>query len=463
MEGKKCDYPTCGLHDFLPFECEYCHGNYCLEHRSRFIHSCSIIEQKDDAQLKSETLNSMKPTVSELFHAVEHRFDNEFQDYNPNNHYSIKSSHLDVDSLTKNTKEKILKLENSIDTNNTLNSNKNKNIANKTKQILFKNRAIGKNEIPVEDRFYVEINFLSSGESKFMFFGKYHTISEIVEYLSNNYSLLSYHTPTRPNQLSLAIISSSIPPSPLITPDEIYEILLTCDRNQLFSKQYEEFSTLHLLPVPIELVVKAQSELQELQSSLVQEQSSSDQASSLSPNTPSLRIPSPELTLVHEYAIGNSIRYTPSNSSGDDNEIWFGSILAIHRDDVFPYYTIRILNPITGIIKEKQTDMSTLHPSSDPLATSSPSSAAADQLFPVKFSYQGKTYPNTSIPRQGTVLSLKIKIIEMENLIEKGLNIFNLKLIYKGKILKNNEMLLKGKELNILDNGTVMIMKEHTT
>lgn len=444
MEGTRCHYPNCKIHDFLPFQCEYCHGIYCLEHRSRFNHPCQ--ENFSDNQLKQTSIDSSKPTVSELFYAVEHRFDNETK-YNPNEHFPIKSSRIEEDELTINTINKMEKLENVAGSSN---STRNINIANKTKQMLFKNRAIGNDRIASEDRFYLEINFLCSGESKFMFFPKYSTVGEVLEYLSNCYTLLSYRTPSRPTDLSLTLFHSISPPSPLLTPDEVQTILLSCDRNQPISAHFEEFSTLYLLPVPITAVIEAQSKLQGRQSIVIQE----DPSPAFSMSTPPPSLPSLEPSASHDYVVGDSICYTPTNNLVE--EIWYGYIVAVHRDDILPYYTIRIMNLISGTTKEKQTNSSTLQPSH--LASNL---LPADESFSVKFSYQGKTYPNNFIPRNGNVLSLKIGILQSEGLSGKGLHIFNLKLIYKGKILKNNDMLLKGKELNIVDNGTIMIMKEN--
>jgi predicted nucleic acid binding AN1-type Zn finger protein len=44
--GKHCDHPTCHQKDFLPFECELCKHNYCLDHRDLADHNCSAIHQQ---------------------------------------------------------------------------------------------------------------------------------------------------------------------------------------------------------------------------------------------------------------------------------------------------------------------------------------------------------------------------------------------------------------------------------
>ncbi|RYH24765.1 hypothetical protein EON65_16320 [archaeon] len=45
--GRHCSLPTCGQKDFLPFQCDYCHGSFCLEHRQYGAHGCAGGDSKD--------------------------------------------------------------------------------------------------------------------------------------------------------------------------------------------------------------------------------------------------------------------------------------------------------------------------------------------------------------------------------------------------------------------------------
>lgn len=38
--GAHCELKNCNQKDFLPFECEFCHKKYCLEHRLPIKHNC---------------------------------------------------------------------------------------------------------------------------------------------------------------------------------------------------------------------------------------------------------------------------------------------------------------------------------------------------------------------------------------------------------------------------------------
>eukprot|EP01031_Cornospumella_fuschlensis_P041148 gene41148-50202_t len=45
--GRHCSLPSCGQKDFLPFQCDYCHGTFCLEHRTYHAHGCAGGDSKD--------------------------------------------------------------------------------------------------------------------------------------------------------------------------------------------------------------------------------------------------------------------------------------------------------------------------------------------------------------------------------------------------------------------------------
>lgn len=354
--------------------------------------------------IESDLKNPNLPKVSDLFHMVEHRFDNE-PTYQPKEHYPIQSSIIPEDHLTSKTLQKIQKLD-SMTTTSSLQSasSKNRNIANKTKQILMKNRAIGNDQIAPEDRFYLELQFLSSGQTKIFYFSKNQTVGEVLEIFSSLHPLLAYKSPSRPSDLSLAFVSPPNDQNPTsfissLTPDDLQTLLMSCNRNHLLSRQFEEFSSLFLISVPLDDVIRAQSRLQEVSNSLM------DSGAVLGLQEPMLPHPPPEICTPinspHEYAVGDSIRYISSSlTSASDDETWWGCILAVHRDDVFPYYTIRIINS-TGTIKEKQTDSNSLS-----LSYTNPSfSGNITDYFPVKLSFQGRTYRHPYIPANGTVLS----------------------------------------------------------
>mmetsp|Transcript_43955 Transcript_43955/g.99089 ORF Transcript_43955/g.99089 Transcript_43955/m.99089 type:complete len:171 (+) Transcript_43955:74-586(+) len=45
--ARQCALPSCRREDFLPFECDACHGFYCLQHWNYSGHSCARSQGKD--------------------------------------------------------------------------------------------------------------------------------------------------------------------------------------------------------------------------------------------------------------------------------------------------------------------------------------------------------------------------------------------------------------------------------
>lgn len=43
--GAHCELEGCNQKDFLPFECEYCHKKFCLEHRLVAKHNCEKLNE----------------------------------------------------------------------------------------------------------------------------------------------------------------------------------------------------------------------------------------------------------------------------------------------------------------------------------------------------------------------------------------------------------------------------------
>ena len=45
--GKHCEHDNCNQRDFLPFSCDYCSKNLCLDHRIYSAHACLGAQSKD--------------------------------------------------------------------------------------------------------------------------------------------------------------------------------------------------------------------------------------------------------------------------------------------------------------------------------------------------------------------------------------------------------------------------------
>jgi predicted nucleic acid binding AN1-type Zn finger protein len=49
--GRHCALPNCNQKDFLPFNCDFCTGTFCLEHRTYAAHGCSGQSARDFTSL----------------------------------------------------------------------------------------------------------------------------------------------------------------------------------------------------------------------------------------------------------------------------------------------------------------------------------------------------------------------------------------------------------------------------
>lgn len=70
MEGTCCAQDGCRLHDFLPFLCPRCQRSFCLDHRSRFVHTCVPDEVKVANGEESD-----RSSVKQMMADVESRHD----------------------------------------------------------------------------------------------------------------------------------------------------------------------------------------------------------------------------------------------------------------------------------------------------------------------------------------------------------------------------------------------------
>ena len=58
--GKICSY--CKRHDFLPFQCKYCHDYFCIRHRSPSYHDCAFIP--------NNTVSNKKPSSRQTYECL---------------------------------------------------------------------------------------------------------------------------------------------------------------------------------------------------------------------------------------------------------------------------------------------------------------------------------------------------------------------------------------------------------
>lgn len=188
MEGQPCSEPGCTCNDFLPFECTLCQQVYCLEHRSRFVHTCSGVK----TEAKVAPTSSSHPSVKDMMRSVEHRFDNE-EKVQAKQHHNVKTSMNNVHPTDQKFARKLNSLNNTAET---AASNKQRKISMKAREMMIKTKATGNSSIAGNDRHYIAVHFTNSLEVlhtdvnhqvAYMFFSGSKPIGEVLQYLWLNF------------------------------------------------------------------------------------------------------------------------------------------------------------------------------------------------------------------------------------------------------------------------------------
>lgn len=325
-------------------------------------------------------------------------------------------------------------------------SEKQKNIAQKTKNMLLRNRAEGNSEVPFDERFYITCSFpnSSSSSSKCLYFHKNITVGEALRSIGCSCTLLAYGSPVRPDSmtLSFSIVGD------VDKPDSVQ--LCRWDNNASLKSFHDSEDVMDLGVQPVLI-----SESIEDQKRLVSEQKESthvhnNKTGGEEPMNTAPPIPKPSYT--HKYIKGDRVIY---------RNVELGIIVGVHKEVDPPYYTIQ-MSAEGGGVKEKQTDGVNLSPFREPtISNDQTSNENGDTaVFSIRLSSGGKVRRIDDIPLSGTVGDLK-RIISMHT----GVLPAKQKLLYKGKVLKVDGMNLRNTEpsaskkaFSIDDNALVMLM-----
>ncbi|OWM71585.1 zinc finger AN1 domain-containing stress-associated protein 12 [Punica granatum] len=63
--GRHCQHPECNQLDFLPFNCDRCHKDFCLEHRSYMDHECPKPDRTSRKVIVCETCSASNETTGQ--------------------------------------------------------------------------------------------------------------------------------------------------------------------------------------------------------------------------------------------------------------------------------------------------------------------------------------------------------------------------------------------------------------
>lgn len=322
MEGTSCQHAGCNVCDFLPFQCDLCERSFCSAHRSRFIHDCLPTIVKPYSATESSPTGSA--SVKDMFRGIETRHDSAAT-HSTKQHFHVHSSTVQKQAADP----RIAQLDASAAKNK---SSKQSNIANRTKMMLMKNKAVGSPSIPSEDRFYLGMHFVATGEVRYFYFTFFTTIGEMAEHISRHYTLLAFGVPQPPTDQTLVTE----------TADSTWTYF---DRNSKLCDCFKSCETVKLSVVPIAQVMENQNILLSLQLSkpaATTGETAAEQAEQLlyTPNA--------------EYTKNEQVVYVKSTEDPRAPIEFPAVIIAVHREDVELYYTIELV--VDGEKREKQTD-----------------------------------------------------------------------------------------------------------
>lgn len=401
MEGVLCSQNGCNCRDFLPFTCKLCYQQYCLDHRSRFVHDCiSILESLNNTNEEEfQSLDKNENSVSFMMKSVERRFENETE-LNQNdktnskvhNHMKQSSKQLSNNANNKNI-DKLMKLK------DLATSRKQYNIINKTRQMIIKTKALGNQNIVVEDRFYMIIHFINQLNSLspintnendtqdlYIYMSKHKTNGELLYYLWQNYA----HVITSKDCFkdSNDVASLSHKDISLVMTTEDTPDWHDWDRNKILKDCFHNFEDISIYALPSQLVIDNQNKLfSKLINNVDNIQHNSNDNNPVVSNKASIFQPSiyEKHQLAWYHKIPSEVVCTLDvlnnmETIEQTQPMIIVEIVDVHKDD-FPnmYYTIRIKHPI-----QITTPTSTLTTTTI-VSSSSSSSEQQQQQLPMNY------------------------------------------------------------------------------
>lgn len=448
MDGTKCDHENCNVHDFLPFKCDKCDGSFCLSHRSWSEHSCRGLLEETNRNNKditeNESGNIWTQSYQTIVGSIFGRHDGT-DSSKPKEHFPIASSKLPLDETTEKAEVKMSRLD-SISKSSS--STKERNISIKTKQMLMKSKAIGNENICIDDRFYINIHFITTDKKIPMYFSKTSIVGEVLEYIAKQATLLAFGCPSRPVNLSLCFQHSTKSWSEWDRKLRLDESVVDCDDVEVII-----ISTGEVMKQQAEYDVSRQAKTDTSKESAsaaepLAESSNGAQAADVSPLARFTLDPN----IV--YKKGDAVTYV--SSAGETAS---AVVMGVHLDDVPTYYTIKVEE--TG--RERQTDASRLMPrtaATSGAAQSTAYAAASETELGVEGGMTINVMCGTvtqTVPGllpSHTVLDLKKGIVRYTTFLSSsgssssggvtGLRTPQ-KLIFKGTVLKDKQTLAQAK------------------
>ena len=344
MEGTLCSQEGCRTCDFLPFTCKFCKKDYCLEHRSKFKHSCregsdpmSTLEPANSASASASA--SAGPTgmsYSDRIAEVTSRHnggaaDGGLAEYGSQRaHHNVAASTLgDGEKTDERFASKLSGVEAKARAGEADGNTRKQNIGDKTRQMLLKKKAVGNTSIAVEDRFTVAVSFRATGQVQYVYFNRSTSLGEAMSSLGEAFTRAAYGTAARPDGMSLSVLSDVDADADVDSGSGSGDGYQGWDLRAPLSTLVPEFTELQVGPVRTTVVVARQSALEQdlllrqaLQGSPAKP-SPVGSSSSASGSEPSVSMP-----LDRDYRKGDGVVYT-----GQDGTSFTAIVTGVHFDD----------------------------------------------------------------------------------------------------------------------------------
>lgn len=354
--GLKCSFSGCNVRDYLPFKCSLCLNSYCMEHRSRFVHVCSLNDKYDkfiDDDDNNAKISSYD--VKAMLNDVENRFEvsgiHNLAQGSSKEHYNIRDDSAALSSLNHRTSESIDRLER---LSKTAKDSRQQELSQKTRIHLLKTHAQGDPDIAYDQRLYLQVKLPNNPSCRdlIVFNDSSCSISTFLHHLARSFpiSVFTSEYSSYDNQ-ALVLFSDD-------TPD-----WTRWDRSLILGSTFKNFEVIYVTTESIDEIVSIAANIERGKSETNVSQSESVKGAERD-DLVSLNSPV-ELNIKRQLDVGELVLYTPSNCQ----RRVISSVVAAHLDD-FPnvYYTIttqslslpntpKILNEV---ITEKQTDSSRL-------------------------------------------------------------------------------------------------------
>lgn len=471
MEGNACSEPGCSIHDFLPFICARCAGVYCLDHRSRFTHSCRSEDDNYNNNDASEAADSKstptKVAVSYkgMIKDIENRFDAQDKS-SSTQHYRIQSSSSSTPSMANakshsSFEKSMARLQNLAKSGSS--TEKTRRVSEVARRVLVKNRAKGNDNCLEELRLYLVLHFcsdssdLSSSNSlEYAFFSGTATLAEVLQQIKKIYARV---IPSRYEDYSLVLFTED-------SPD-----WQSWDRNTPIGELLGQCEPVFIAAIPsVELIRHTQSLFAKQQ----QEAATQKVTSVIQPNKAFVK---GDIAWYHKSKSGAPMK-SKQDALSCGVPLLLVKIVGVHHDD-FPniYYTINMVHPshtcgTAGALEalsfhdEKQTDSDRLIPVlegdveiRDALKNEPEQSAYGKSPVASSISNETKILMN-ELCVTGPVLSFKVshggvdyndmrisskcRVSHLKQLLSvlTGIPVKNLKVIIKGSILKQDSLLV---------------------